>query len=192
MGLDMTYIAGEDKMTFRLPPGEIDILSFLREKGFKDDIDVIFGTSDFGETTQVDRSKLLKSVKHLFESIKANTKILPYIYGFKEEIPRGSGMYSTGSGGASGFRIDGIPHCLEAGLEKCELSKRRQTESGKWEEYDQQDVRHLKLIKIDEDNFSGDITIYKKRKPTKLLRNLDQLQSFLSKTIVKTIDKILG
>jgi hypothetical protein len=192
MGLDITYIAGENKLSFRLPPSEIDILSFLRNTGFTDEVDAIFGVDDFGKTTQIDRITLLKSATHLVESIKTNPKILPYIYSSKEEISRGSGMYSSGTGIISGFRIGGILHCLEVGLEKCELRKRRQNESGKWEEYEPQDVRNLKVIKIDDDNFFGDITIYRKRKPTKLLRNLEQLRSFLSKSKVEIIEKILG
>ncbi len=68
MGLDITYIAGEDKLSFRLPPVEIDILSFLRKSGFANEVDSIFGASDFGEATQIDRNVLLKSVIHLWIS----------------------------------------------------------------------------------------------------------------------------
>lgn len=192
MGLDMTYIAGEDKLSFRLPPSEIDVLSFLRNKGFKKDVEVIFGTNEFGESKRIERKILLKSVTHLFQSTKDNPDILPYTYFLKQEVPLGSGMYTGGSGGISGFRINGIPHFIEAGLNKCKLSKLRQNNSGKGEEYDPQDVRHLKLIKLDKDNFLGDIIIRKTRKPTKLLRNLEQLKSFLSKTNVKTVIKYLG
>jgi hypothetical protein len=192
MGLDMTYIAGEKKLSFRLPLSDIDILDFLRKAGFSKEVKVIFGTSDFGKETKLSRTTLLKSVMHLLESIKSNPKTLPYVYGLKQEIPRGSGMYSTGSGGMTGYLSDGTPYYIEAGLNKCELSKRRQNKSGKWEEYDRQDVRHLKVIKVNEGDIFGNIMIYKKRKPTKLLQNLEQLKSFLSKTNVKTIEKVLG
>ena len=188
----MTYIADEKELSFRLPPSDIDVIDFLLNAEFKKEVKAIFGISDFGKTTQISRIILLKSVTHLIESIKSNPKALPYVYGLKQEIPRGSGMYSTGSGGSTGYLSDGTPYYIEGGLNKCELSKRRKNKSGKYERYDTQDVRHLKVIKVNPNDIFGDIIIYKKRKPTKLLSNLKQLESFLSKARVKTIKKILG
>jgi len=192
MGLDITYKAGESELSFRLPPSDIDILEFLRKRGYEQEVEIIFGVSEFGELTEVKRGKLLGAVNNLVGSVRKNNNALPYIYSAKEEIPRGSGMYSEGGGIISGFKIDGVTHCLEAGLEKCELRKKWQDENGKIYIGEAEDIRHLKMLKIDENNFSGDIEIKRKRKPTKLIQNLEKLKLFLSKTSERTIYKILG
>jgi len=167
-------------------------MKVLSKKNFEKEIETIFGVLDFGETSPAKRSELLESASQLLEAIEANREILPYTYSTKVEIPRGSGKYSVGNWITSGFRINGETYSIEVGLDKCELTKRWQDEAGVIHEGEPEDVRHLKMIKIDNNNFFGDIKIFKRRKPTRLIRNLEQLKEFLSKTDLEVIQKVLG
>jgi hypothetical protein len=196
MGLDITCKAGKGKLSFRLSNNDIEVCDFLRRKGFDKEIDIIFNVSNFGESTPVDQELLVKSVNHLLTSIKGDSGILLYTYSIKYEIPRNSGQYSSGTGSVSGFEIDGELYSIEAGLDKCELSKLKQDSDGMWRNYEPKDVRNEKTI-ITSGNFTGDFTIgniiiEKKKKPTGLIKHLEKLKSFLSKVDVKVIQKTLG
>ncbi|MHC4215344.1 MAG: hypothetical protein ACYSWP_18435 [Planctomycetota bacterium] len=192
MGLDITYLAGKKTFSFRLSPSEIDILSLLRKKGLEDETEVIMGVTDYGIATDVQRKELSKAVKQLLKRLKDDPELLPYTYGTRIEVQRGSGMYSNGGGITSGFRIKGETYSIECGLDMCELTKKWQDEKGVIHRGAPRDVRNLKVIKLDDDNFFGDIHIYKKRKPTKLIANLKRLQQFLEKTAVSIVQKTLG
>jgi hypothetical protein len=192
MGLDITYLAGKKTFSFRLSPTEIDILGELRKKGLEDEIEVILGVTDYGIASDVQRKELSKAVKQLLERLKADPELLPYTYGAKFEVSRGSGMYSTGAGVATGFRINGETYSIECGLDLCELTKRKQNEDGKWQDVEPKDVRGQTKIETDDDSFFGDIHIYRKKKPTKLLANLKRLKKFLEKTAVPIVQKTLG
>ena len=192
MGLDIKYTAGEESICFRLSPNDIDVAAVLAKKGFQKEVEDVLGVLDFGEQTSVSQKALSTSVSKLLEAIRKDPKILPYTYGAKEEIPHGSGNYSTGTGIISGFKIDGETYSLELGLDTCLLRRKWQDKQGAIHLDAPKDARNLKVIKVDENSFSGDIYIYKRRKPTKLVRHLQQLQAFLSKTRAKYIQKTLG
>lgn len=192
MGIDITYRAGESELSFRLPQGDIEVLEYLRKKYFPKEIEVIFGVDDFGEIKEINRHEILKAIEITLNSMKQNKNILPYNYITKSEISRGSGIYSGGGGIISGFKIKGEIYSLEAGLDKCILTKRKQVGDKKWCDCEPKDVRNIKIIKTDKDCFFGDIQIKKKRKPTKLIKNLEQLKTFLSNIDEKMIQKILG
>jgi len=192
MGLDITYIAGEEELCFGLPSTDIEVLEILAKKSFKKEVESVIGVSDFGEQCSIKKTELFKSIECILEKLRTDPKILPYTYSVKVEIPRGSGKYSTGSGMISGFRIKGEIYSIESGLDRCVLIKMRKDKSGKWEDCEPKDVRSLKLIKTDDDNFFGDIKISKRRKPTELIRNLEQLKDFISKSDSNVIHKILG
>ena len=192
MGLDMTYTAGEQKLSFRLTDSDIDVLEFLRSHGLEREVEDIFGVCGFGEESSVDMGPLLSSVERLLEAATASPSALPYVYGAREEIPPGSGQYSIGSGTICGIRIGGQLYSLTTGLDHCELTTRRQDASGNWYDCEPEDVRARKVIKVDKNDLFGDIIITKRRKPTKLTRHLEQLHSFLRKTAADEIHKMLG
>jgi len=192
MGLDMTYIAGEDRLSFRQSQTDVEVTEVLaRRKEYEEDIRIIFDVSDFGELTPVKRTVLLNAVNHLLAEIKSAPQVLPYIYGTKVEIPSGSGQYSTGGGVICGLKIDNNIYDLECGLEKCELARKCRDEAGIVHECESEDVRHLKTIKTDDNSFFGNVTIVKKRAATKLKRSLEELRLFLCRTNVHVIQKIL-
>jgi len=192
MGLDMTYIAGEATLSYRLSASDAELINYLKEHGFPEEIEKIFGISEFGEKTGIETAVLRDALDRFLSSIRTKRNCLPYAYVLREEIPRGSGLYSTGGGVISGFKIKGVLHSIEGGLNKCVLTTMKRNESGKWHGCAPKDVRDRRIIKVDGDNLGSDIEIKKRRKPRGLINNLERLLSFLSETNQTRIQKILA
>jgi hypothetical protein len=200
MGLDITFKAGEDTLSFRLSKNDVEVCAFLSKKGFEREIDIIFDVSDFGDIVSVNHGDLLKSINKLLVKINDDPGLLPYTYVVKQEFPHGSGSYYSGTGSISGFVVNGERFSIEGGLDHCALYKLNQNKSGDYTcDFDNPiDIRDKKMIKIDDECRDvgglvfGDIIIEKKKRPTKLVKNLKQLQSFLSRLDTKVIQKVLG
>ncbi|MDH4203414.1 MAG: hypothetical protein OEV87_11055 [Phycisphaerae bacterium] len=191
MGLDMMYVAGNERLSFRLSNNDIEVCELLRKKNLEKEIDDIFNVPDFGESCSIEKNRLSESINNILHALTNNPELLPCIFSTKEEVPRGSGKYSTGGWATCGLKINNEMYDLEYGLDKCELTKKWQDEDGKIHLGEPKDVRDLSIIKQDPDSFSGDVIITK-RKPMKLVKNLKQIESFLSKTDAKVVNKILG
>lgn len=192
MGLELVFRAGGDEIGIKLQPSDVDLLSFLREKGLEKEVEAIFDTKDFGKSSPIDRNEALISLKTLIGKINSEPDLIPYTYGAKEEIPRGSGMISSGlGGGISGILIDGELFYLAMGFNECVLYKLKKGDDGKWHEVEPKDVRGLKVIKTDAAYFGGDIFIYREKVPTTLMRNMKQLLAFLEKASVQKVIKVL-
>jgi len=177
MGLDMTYIAGEERLSFKLSATSADTMKVLAKKGFKKEVEAIFGVSDFDRETPTGRRELLESIDRLIEAIERDSGLLPYTYSFKIETPPGSGVYSVGSGLASGIRIGGELYSIEGGLGRCELTRDWWDENGVYHGDKPQDIRNLKSLKTDSD---GEIAILKRRRRTCFVKNLKELKMFLA------------
>jgi len=195
MGLDMTYVAGDAKLTFRLTENDVAVAKILSEKEFDKQISAIFDVSDFGVETSIQKSSLYESVAHILKCIQNNEKFLPYKYQLEDTIFTKKGSHTSTSNSISGISIDGQLYLLEGGLDRCELSKLRKDENGLWQPYDTKDVRNVKVIKTD-GKFVGeysisDIRIKKKRASIKIVKHLKQLQTFLDKTNTEIVQKIL-
>jgi len=189
MGLDITYVAGEKEFSFCLPPTDVEVMQALAQKGFKQEVEVIIGVSDFDKESPVEKTLLLKAIVRLLDTIKVNPKILPYIFQLEKQVSSNIGMLRSVSGMISGIRIKGELFALEAGVNKCELVRMLQDETGNWYDDIPRDVRNLKIIETEN---MGEIVIRKRRKPTFLIRNLKELKTFLSKNNVDIIRKLLG
>jgi len=186
--MDMIYIAGKDELSFQLSPASVDTMEFLAKKGFQKEVEVIFGVSDFDRKTSARKKELLKAIDILIEAVQKNPGLLPYTYSFKIETPVGSGMYSVGSGLASGIRIKGELYSIEGGLDRCELTRDWWDENGVYHGDKPKDIRNLKSIKTNSD---GEIIILKRRRRTCFMKNLQQLRKFLAKTGVDIVKKLL-
>lgn len=188
MGLNITYKAGKDSLTFRLSQVDIDISRVLAEKGFEKEVDALIDVYDFGVETPVETRKLTQSVNVLVEAIMNNPELLPYTYHYSEKVLPGSGIYSKGSGVTSGVLIQGEPYCIEAGLDICQLT-RMYKEDGVWKKDKPKDVKNLKEIVTEN---IGVIEIKREKKRTQLIRNLKKLRNFVKNSEVDVIQKILG
>jgi len=188
MGQDMTYTAKSKELSFRLSPTDIDLWNVLAKEGLKDEMEAVFGVSEYDSKTPIEKEFLLKSIDKILGSIENNPQMLPCVYYIKIETPPGSGMYSTGTGMASGIRINNELYSIEGGLNRCELTRMFQDESGKWHDDKPKDIREFKKIITDN---HGEIVIRKRKKPTNLVRNLKKLRSFLQKIDVEEVQKIL-
>jgi len=185
----MTYIAGEEEFSFRLALTDVDVLKTLEEKNFKKEVETIFGVSDSDKETPIDRALLLKAIDSLLEAIKKKPQILPYTYQLERLVSSNIGMLRSLCGMISGIRINKELYSIRSGLDKCDLIKKCQDECGNWHDGERNDIRHLKSITTDN---MGEIVIRKRRKPTGLVRNLNQLKSFILKSDAAVIHKVLG
>ena len=191
MGLDMTYITNIGSFTYNLT-SDIGVFSKMAEKGYNDEVEAIIGVLDFGEETVIKRSDLLESVEVILNLIENQTEMLPYFYSFKMEVPKGSGKYTSGSGMATGVKIDGKIFNIEGGLDKCELVYKWQSDDGEWHQETPIDVRERKVIETDDDCFFGDIKISKKKSPSDMLSNIIKLKQFLADSNDIEVVKMLG
>ncbi len=190
MGMDMTYVVGrKQEFSFCLSPAEIEILEALSQKSLKKEVEAIFGVSDFEGTSRIDKIMLLRSVERLLEAIKNKPEILPYTYRLEHKVSSNIGMLRAVCEMVSGVRINKELYSVRSGLDMCDLIKECQDKSGNWHDGERKDIRHLKCIKTDN---MGEILIRKRKKPTKLVVNLEQLKSFLTKTGVAVVQKVLG
>jgi len=189
MGMDMIYIVGEEELSICLHSTDVEVMEALEKKSYQKEVEAILGVSDFDKETPVDRIFLLKAIDRLLEAVRNNSQILPYTYRLETQVSSNIGMLRSLCGMISGVRINKELYSIRSGLDKCDLIKKCQDEYGNWHDGERTDIRHLKNIKTDN---MGEIVIHKRRKPTCLIRNLKKLKTFLSKTDVDIIRKILG
>jgi len=189
MGLDITYITGKRELSLTMTPVDVDVMGVLAKKEFEQDVEAIFGVSDFEKETPISRNSLLDSIDRLLEAIESRPQILPYTYFLERQVTTSAGVVPSVSASTSGIRINEELYSFEGGLDRCELIRHWQDDSGNWHADEPKDVRGLKSIMDDE---LGKILIRKRRKPTCLVRNLKQLKSFLLETDAKIIQKVLG
>jgi len=189
MGLDMTYIAGEERLSFKLSATSADTMKVLAKKGFKKEVEAIFGVSDFDSETPTGRRELLESIDHLVEAIERDSGLLPYTYSFKIERPPGSGIFSVGSGRAAGIYIGGELYTIEGGLDRCHLIKKYKDQDGRAKDGEVTDVRDWNCLKTDS---HGEIAILKRRRRTCFVKNLKELKMFLAKAETEAVQKVLA
>jgi len=190
MGLNISYIADDRSLTFRLSMSDLEILENLSKEGFKEDVDAVVGVSDYGKEETIAHFVLLQSINKLLGSLGNERDLLPYTYLLEEKINTMKGeINSSGTGCISGLKIEGELYSIESGLDNCVLSKKKCGKDKRWYFCEPKDVRHLKEIKTDN---LGVIKIIKKRKATSLQKMLKQLLEFLSNAESPTVTKILG
>lgn len=188
MGLDLSYLAGEDRLQFRLSEDDWKNLEIL-DKTNSDAVAVVTDVDDFGEPRMEKRLDMLKGVEALLEQLERESDTLPYVYGhtITEGIAKGCG----GTGIMGGIRIGGddFVYELEGGLGHCMLVKRFLGTDGKVHIAERRDIRELKSLKTDN---MGEIQIYRKKKPTRLKKVLTRLKEFLESHSEDRVTKILG
>lgn len=193
MALNMKYTSGKASKTYRLKESEIEVFTYLAKNGYGKEMECILGVSDFGKKSNINYHNMLQSIENIIKNIESHVIGIPYMYGTKEEFPRGSGQYSIGFGGSlSDYDANGENFDLDCGLDKCEMRRKWQDENGKIHYDEPQDVRHLSVIKTNSQGILGDIHIIKKRKPTQLKKYLEDLRRFLMDNPSEMVGKTLG
>jgi hypothetical protein len=188
MGLDLSYLAGEDHLQLRMSQVDWQILDILG-KTCPEALELVAGVQDFGEPRTERRLDLLRAVESLLEKLERESDSLPYVYCHR--IIEGPYADDGGPGITGGIRIGGDDfwYELEGGLGHSILVKRFLGSDGKVHIAEQRDIRELKSLKTDN---MGEIKIYRKKKPTQLKQILTQLKEFFASHTEENITKILG
>jgi hypothetical protein len=121
-----------------------------------------------GEVLDVARSSL--------EEIRRQWGVLPYRYGFESRIGGREDLRSGGSGGASGFRIEGRIHSIKAGLGLCYLEEMEWSPGERGRVVRRIDVRDRTRVETDD---WGSIKITRRKLQLTLPEQLAGLIAFL-------------
>jgi hypothetical protein len=189
MGLEITYVAKKDQISFRLSHVDTEIMQVLA-KNSRDDIYLLFNVSDFGEETEVDREDLLSACQRMLERLQRESGDLFCVY--KYRIPEGLAADTRpGAGGTSGIRMnkEEFVYSIWSGVGYCNLIKSGIDKNGMGYDIETIDIRPLKKLKTDN---MGEIEIYRQKKDSPLEELLTSLKQFLERQDDKTIVKVLG
>jgi hypothetical protein len=192
MSLDIIYSCGDHEFRFRVTSQEFESLAKFAQENCNDEFGVVFGQPSFDHATKAKTAVLSTAIKTITDAILGNSESLGYIYTSKSEYPRGTGFVTGGSGIMGGVKIDGQEYSLEVGYRVCTLTRYWYDENGKPHRGEPQDVRHLTLIKTDQDSLSGDVTISKKKAGRAILKKLAELEHFLAGCSGKEVTIALG
>jgi len=180
MSLDIVYTCGNDEFRFRATSEEFETLARFAEKKCRKAFGSVFGRASFDRAGRGKVTALCAAMRIIMDEIRRSPDSLGYIYTSRSEYPRGSGFVTAGSGSMGGIKIKGEEFSLEVGNNTCTLTKYWYDEEGKPHGGEPQDIRHLTFIKTDQDSFSGDVTISKRKAGKAVLKKLAELERFLA------------
>jgi hypothetical protein len=155
-----------------------------------EDIDMVFGATDFGHPSQVRRPDLLRAIDNTLKRMEEEAEYLPYTYLYK--IDEGiCADERPATGMTSGIRMNDDPYyyAIDSGLGYCYLEKMAVDENGKGCVVDKIDIHDLRSIKTDN---CGEIKIFRAKKKITLARYLQGLREFLSNQEEEIVQKTLG
>jgi hypothetical protein len=130
------------------------------------------------------RQELLVAAIALWNELKRQSKLLPYRYSFEIRVMGREDLKSRGSGGASGFLIDGKIHSIYGGVGECYLEELERNEIGGTRLVRRIDVRSRTEIQTDND---GPIKIFRKKLKFGLPEQLPALNEYLESCSDETI-----
>ncbi len=193
MGLDIVLStnSGECEFKQQLTPNIIDVLKYLSENGYENEVNLLFGVDDFGKKLFRNQNDMISSVVKLLTEIESNN-ILPITYKIYIQEPSGSGNYEEGGWMVSGLKIDGYEYSLMVELGKCEMRRKWVDNDGKIKVDKPIDVSMQDVIKTDADCPIGDVLIKKSRKPTDLKKILINIKDYLESVNSENIYLLIG
>jgi hypothetical protein len=119
------------------------------------------------------RTALLQAATEFHDAIEQQRSLLPYHYSY--QIGDGT-MFGRGSGGASGFHIDGKIHSIQGGAGVCYLQEIGVGSDGRGQVVNTIDIRGEKRVETDD---FGPIKIYRRKLSLTLFETVPPLVSFL-------------
>lgn len=187
MGLDLSFVAGDERFAIRFSNTDWELLSLLGNS-CPNALEMLAGADDFGEPRTEDRAALLAAVDALLGRLEKEKDSLPYLYG--HTIVEGASAGVSGSGTISGITMnaDGYYYSLSGGLGRAVLESHA-LQDGKVIVLERKDVRHVRELQTDN---LGRIKLWRKKKNTHLVRLLQELQQFLLRIGAGKVTKILG
>jgi hypothetical protein len=188
MGLDLTYIAKKEQLSFRLSKVDVDITSLL-SKSCPKEIDVLFGVSEFGEETSAGRLHLFRATEAVLQRMEKDALKLSCVYKYRFSDGPFAGLENCGMMGTVKLNQDGFNYIVDSGVGFCNLTKEGVGKNGMGYIIETIDIRSVS--KLNTDNM-GEMEVYREKKKTSLERQLKSLKQFLEKQPDETIIKILG
>lgn len=131
------------------------------------------------ETQEFQRQKLVEAAEVLLAEVRRQWEVLPYHYSFECKVGGREDSRSSGSGGASGFHIEGREYSIWGGPARCYLQEMKRDANGMGTVVDTIDVRGRK--KIDTDDW-GPIKLSRRKIKLTLPEQLASLLSFLQQS----------